>query len=93
MPRYDYKCKECHKDFFIVTGMNDSRKEVLCSNCQSKDTVRVFNAVVLKGNSFKEKENKITNNKNDLSNNDSINKNDDHQHKYGEQCSPEEDYI
>lgn len=49
MPKYDYKCKQCGTNFFIICGINDSRDNISCTNCGSTDLARKFNVVILKG--------------------------------------------
>jgi len=80
MIRYDYKCRECQKDFYIVTDITDKRLNVKCNYCQSSNIFRVFNVVILKSENIKDIENKKTENLKE-----------DHHH--GGQCSPENDYI
>lgn len=90
MPRYDYQCKLCNADFFIITGINDSRENITCSKCGSKDTKRIFNSTIIR------KKEEITQEKS-KEDKQKINTHSHcthgHTHKYGEHCSPEEDYL
>ena len=88
MPRYDYKCKDCLKDFFIVCQINDSRENIKCELCGSNNTLRIYNATILKKKS-EEKPTEISDNK--VKQNHSNHS--DHDHEYGQHCSPENDYI
>ena len=51
MPRYEYKCKKCDKNFEVVHGINDSIKS--CESCGG-EVRRVFHPVgiVFKGSGF-----------------------------------------
>lgn len=87
MPRYDYKCKNCNKDFFIICPISDKRENIKCDNCQSLEVIRIYNATILKNKSE-------TNNKLNNSAPDTIKeKHHTHKHVYGSHCCPEDDYI
>lgn len=88
MPRYDYKCKNCSKDFFIICQINDSRENIKCDSCGSANTLRIYNATILK-NKSEEKNIEILRPKTEHPHL----KNSDHDHEYGQHCSPENDYI
>ena len=46
MPRYDYFCKECTTEFTIVSGMNDSRDQVVCTSCDSSHVRRIYSSII-----------------------------------------------
>lgn len=86
MPRYDYKCNNCNNDFFVILGINDNKENIPCSDCESKNTSRVYNFKILK-TKFKDQELKEENIKPEKI----------HEHKHEahdhSQCSPELDYM
>lgn len=88
MPRYDYKCKNCLKEFFIVCSITDPRKDIKCELCGSHNTLRIYNAKIIKRRS-EEKISEISSNK--VKHNHSNHT--EHDHEYGQHCSPENDYI
>jgi putative FmdB family regulatory protein len=49
MPKYDYRCRACGQTFEIVAGMNDSRDDIHCQQCQSADVVRLFGGIGTQG--------------------------------------------
>lgn len=52
MPRYEYKCRKCEKNFDVTHGINDTVER--CVHCDSTDIRRVFHPVgiVFKGSGF-----------------------------------------
>ena len=52
MPRYDFLCKSCQKEFTVTLHMADlGKREVPCPHCGSKETKRqieMFSAVTSK---------------------------------------------
>ena len=42
MAQYDYRCNLCDEGFTITASMKDSRDDVVCPLCASKDISRVF---------------------------------------------------
>ncbi len=87
MPQYNYKCKDCQTDFFILCGVNDSRENIKCTKCSSLNSVRVFNAKILKGKrakGYQEEEIK----KEEVH---ECNTSPEHNHTH-DHCSPELDY-
>jgi putative FmdB family regulatory protein len=62
LPRYDYKCKKCGRDFEVKHGINDSVKT--CEECGG-DVRRVFHPVgiVFKGSGFYATDSKKPDNK------------------------------
>ncbi|MBC7472924.1 MAG: zinc ribbon domain-containing protein [Candidatus Sericytochromatia bacterium] len=85
MPRYDYKCKNCDSSFFITCGINESRENVICSNCQNNNVSRIFNSIILKN---RKNEDQIE--VKDLEENKSHDVQNVHEHDH---CSPDLDYI
>lgn len=92
MPRYDYNCKDCKKAFFIICHISDSRDNVECEYCKSKNISRIYNAVILKHKKEDIKQDdEVLKCKNDDIN---ISKNTHHhEHEYGSHCSPEDEYL
>ena len=62
MPRYDYKCKKCHRTFEVTHGIDDTVKS--CDECGG-DVRRVFHPVgiVFKGSGFYATDSKKPDNK------------------------------
>lgn len=89
MPRYDYKCKDCEKPFFIICGISDNRDSVICEYCKSKNVSRLYNAVILKRN--KETNESKSDKKVEIEN--THNHDHKHDHSYGSHCSPEDEYL
>lgn len=90
MPRYDFNCKDCNKDFFVTLGINESRENITCSNCNSKNTKRIFNAIVLKGSKAQGFIDDKPKDKQPIVPRHVCNHS---HHAFGEQCSPETEYI
>ncbi|NLV25458.1 MAG: zinc ribbon domain-containing protein [Deltaproteobacteria bacterium] len=43
MPTYEYRCKDCGKDFTVVMTMAEhDRRKVLCPACKGKDVAQQF---------------------------------------------------
>lgn len=87
MPQYNYNCKNCNNEFFILCGIDDDRSNVICTHCQSTNVARIFNSTILKGKRAKgyideEAEKKQLSEQNEK-----------HQHLETHQCSPELDYL
>lgn len=81
MPKYDFKCNNCNKDFSVVLGINENKENIECTECKSENTSRIYNFKILKRKYKEVEENeKIITNKNV------------HQHDHS-QCSPELDYM
>jgi len=85
MPKYDYRCKKCNSDFFIVCSINDSREDIICKKCGSPKPVRIFNVIVLKGKKAKGYEAEPAKPK-------TLTENSGHNHDENDHCSPELDY-
>lgn len=92
MPRYDYLCKECEKNFFIIVPITDNRENVLCESCQSKNVSRIYNATILKSSRVKEV-NPEESVKEVRKHNHHNCQHHGHEHNYGEHCSPEDEYL
>lgn len=50
MPIYDYECKDCGKEFNVVTSITEhekqqKQKKVRCPKCHSKDVRPVYESV------------------------------------------------
>lgn len=52
MPKYDYKCKQCEADFSVYMSMNESRDNLTCEFCQSKDIYRNYSKIITKTGGF-----------------------------------------
>ncbi|MFN8575688.1 MAG: FmdB family zinc ribbon protein [Candidatus Sericytochromatia bacterium] len=86
MPRYDYTCKDCKKDFFIICSISDNRDNIKCDKCNSINISRIFNAIILKHN-------KEENNSKEVKKASVINNSCNHDHAYGSHCCPEDEYL
>ena len=87
MPRYDYICKSCNSDFFIISGINENRDNIECTECNSENVRRIFNSIIIK---------KRTKDYLEESESKPEVKVDKHLHKDPEEhghCSPDIDYL
>jgi len=49
MPTYDYKCEECGNVFEVLLHFSELDQQVVCHNCGSEKTERVFSIPYIEG--------------------------------------------
>jgi putative FmdB family regulatory protein len=52
MPRYDYQCKQCDSDFSVYMSMSESRDNLACEKCESRDIYRLYSKIITKTGGF-----------------------------------------
>ncbi len=45
MPFYEFKCKDCGKEFEVKLPMSKAGEKQICPGCKSSNTLRIFSTV------------------------------------------------